>query len=92
MSQNPDAARVVAQAEYDARIATAVQDHPGFQAACKRLEAHYTRLFRESDPEDEKSRESAYFMLRALDALKQDIASAASGGAITSRNLRNRSR
>jgi hypothetical protein len=92
MSQIADPARIVADAEHAARLATAVQDHPGFKAACARLETHYLSLFRNSDPNEPQARESAFFMLRALDVLKQDIASAAAGGAITSRNLRARVR
>jgi hypothetical protein len=87
-----DPARTLQIAEAVSRHAVAVQDHPGFQQALKRLEAHYVDLFRASLPEDAAGRDSAYFMLRALDALRQDIASAAVGGAITSRNLRSRTR
>jgi hypothetical protein len=87
-----DTAAITTAADIAQRHAVAVQDHPGFQAACARLEAHYTNLFRTSEPADKDGREDAFFMLRALDALKQDIASAAVGGAVTHRNLRSRAR
>jgi hypothetical protein len=88
---SPDDAKATQQrAEEKARAARAVQEHPGLQSAFLRLEAAYTHQFKTSLPEDVQGRESAYFMLRALDARRQDIASAAQGAAISRRNLRNR--
>jgi hypothetical protein len=78
------------EAERIAAAARTVSDNPGLQAAFARLEAHYTAQFRQSEPKDEGGRESAYFMLRALDALRGDIAAAVAGAAVARRNLRSR--
>jgi hypothetical protein len=88
--KSADAQAAAQRAEEAARAARAVQEHPGIQASLTRLEAFYTHQFKTSEPKDVEARESAYFMLRALDALRQDIAAAAQGAEITRRNLRSR--
>lgn len=88
---NAAEARAATQrAEEAARAARAVQEHPGIQASLVRLEAFYTHQFKTSQPQEAGVRDTAYYMLRALDMLRQDIASAAQGGEITRHNLRGR--
>jgi hypothetical protein len=83
-----DMAHAALAADAAARGATALRDDPNLQAALKRLEAHYLGTIRASLPDQASERESAYFMLRALDALRHDIDAAISGAEITRRNLR----
>jgi hypothetical protein len=83
-----DFARAALAADAAARGATALRDDPNLQAALKRLEGHYLASIRTSGPLESEVRESAYFMLRALDALRHDIDAAISGAEITRRNLR----
>lgn len=90
MSPARPAAHALSEAETRAREARTVADHPGLQAAFKRLEADYMRQIRISAPDKATERESAYFMLRALDALRADIAATLNGAAVTQRNLRSR--
>jgi hypothetical protein len=85
-----DAGRAVAKAETAARMAKLLTEHEGYAGTMARLEAHYIHQFRNSAPGDTEIRESAYFMLAALDALRHDVDTTIAGGAITARNLRNR--
>ncbi|HEY4252994.1 MAG TPA: hypothetical protein VGM87_17420 [Roseomonas sp.] len=84
-----DADTILADAETVARQAKAVLDQPGLQRAFAQLEAQYLTQIRHSDPaHGQPERESAFLMLRALDALRADLAAAAAGAAIAHRNLR----
>jgi hypothetical protein len=84
-----DAERAVQKAEAASRLATSLSEHPGFQAALARLEAQYLGHFRNSAVPEHGARDAAYFMIKALDALRQDLATTMAGGAITARNLKN---
>jgi hypothetical protein len=84
-----DAQRAANEADERARGARSLlSEHTGFQAAMARLEAAYLAQFRASAPDKPGDRDAAYFLLRALDAIRQDIDAAAAGGEITRRNLR----
>lgn len=85
---NADAQRIANEADEKARHARSLSEHPGFKAAVERLEGVYLGAIRVSAPEDIAGREGAYTMLRALDALRQDIDAAQAGGQITARNHR----
>jgi hypothetical protein len=85
-----DAQAAQQRAEEAARAARAVEQHPGLQAAFARLEALYTHQFKTSEPKDTETRESAYYLLRALDALRQDISAAAQGAEVSRHNLKRR--
>lgn len=92
MTLQLDAGRTAAEASRAAQLAESVRDHPGLLAAFQRLEQTYLAQFRMSDPNDAAARENVFFMLRALDALRQDIDNAINGSAITTHNLRSRLR
>ncbi|WKV16970.1 hypothetical protein [Microcystis phage MJing1] len=85
-----DAHRIAAEADQRAREARAVLEAPGFKDALARIEKHYLNEIRVSEPEQKDRRETAYFMLRAVDALRADLGAAMVGSAITQRNLRSR--
>ena len=83
---NPYAALV--RAEQAAEEARETLQDPGLRAAFARLQEHYTRTMRHSLPEDREGRETAYYMLRALDALARDLAATVSGVELARRNYR----
>lgn len=88
MSADPDAGRILSEAAIAASGAQRLRDDPALQAAFRRLEAAYINQFRTSAPSDKDARKSAFYMLRALDALKGDIDAVMAGGAVAARNLR----
>lgn len=80
---------IVAEADIAARDARAVLEHPGLKRAFAAAEGAYLARIRKSDPATgHDERESAFLLLRALDALREDLAATAAGGAIARRNLR----
>lgn len=76
------------QAETAAEKARDALTHPGLRDALARLDAHYTRLIRRSPVEDRDGRESAFLMLRALDALATDLTTAINEPALLKHNYR----
>jgi hypothetical protein len=87
MARNADT--ILADADAAARQARAAIEHPGLQRAFANVEAHCLGQIRHSDPaHGREEREAAFLMLRALDALRADLAAAAAGAAIAKRNLR----
>lgn len=80
---------ILTEADAAARQARAAIEHPGLQRAFANVEAHCLAQIRHSDPaHGQGEREAAFLMLRALDALRADLAAAAAGAAIAKRNLR----
>lgn len=86
--KRPDPYGAMIRAEQAGEEARETLEHPGLRAAFARLQEHYTRTMRHSAPEDREARETAYFMLRALDALARDLAGTVAGVEIARRNYR----
>jgi hypothetical protein len=77
------------QAAQNAAVeAQATLADPGLRRALERLQDHYTLAMRTSAPADRDGREAAYFMLRALDVLANDLATTVAGGELARRNYR----
>jgi hypothetical protein len=78
--------QVLRAAEEAAEAATVTLQDPGLRAAFERLQTQYLAAMRRSEPADRDGRETAYFMLRALDALARDLAQIISGAQIARSN------
>lgn len=87
-SASRDHSALLRQAQLDAAEAAEVLAHPGLKAAFARLSLHYTQNMRHSRPEDRDDRETAYMMLRALDALAADLRATVSREGVLRHNYR----
>lgn len=85
--QRPPAEQV-AQAVQASDAASSILNHPGFQKAVGDLERSYIDAWRKAPPGAVQQREDAYFMLRALDELRNNLRAAAAAGGVVSFNLR----
>jgi hypothetical protein len=68
--------------------AKSILESNSFNKAFADLEAQYVMVWRKSKPAEQRIREDAYMMLRALDELKANLKSAAAAGGLVSFNLR----
>jgi hypothetical protein len=83
-----DARDKVDAAHYKAAHARGLLENDAFRDACASVEAEYLRRWRGTDLSDVEAREDAFFMLRALDDLRQAIEAAARGDKIAAFNSR----
>jgi hypothetical protein len=82
-------AEVQVQEALDTSVgARGILESTAFNKAFSDLEAQYIATWRKSKPAEQRIREDAYLMLRALDECKASLKAAAAAGGIVSFNLR----